>query len=178
MMSHDLGVLLSAIQEPEDYRGYLSIAEINSLLDELASISAFSEYSIRNTRSSSSIHRPRQAILRDLYRSMPAHDASYLTQIILKDLRPLLCPLLETHYTAALKNYNTKSMISFTKEDAMRAWDPSGYFLKTFKVRACLREAANMFESREIDQAIPSPRIGIPVQVNQFTAQLITPYLN
>ena len=159
-------VLLSAIQEPEDQWGHLSIAEINSLLDELASISAFSEYSIRNMHSTSSIHRPRQAILRDLYRSMPALDASYLTQIILKDLRPLLFPLSETHYTAALKNYNTKSVASFTKEDAMSVWDPSGYFLKTFKVRACLREAASMFESREVGQAIPSPKIGIPIQVN------------
>lgn len=172
------GTAERAIQGTEDQRGHLSIAEIDSFLDELASTSAFSEHSIRSIRTTSTLHRPRQAILRDLYRSMPALDASYLTQIILKDLRPLLFPLSETHYTAALKNYNTKSIASFTKEDAMRAWDPSGHFLRIFRVRACLRKAANAFESREFDQAIPSPQIGIPIQVNQSTAQFIVPYSN
>jgi DNA ligase-4 len=100
---------------------------------------------------------------------MPALDASFLTQIILKDLRPLLFPLAETHYTVALTKYNTKSVATLSKEDTMRAWDPSGWMLKTYKVRASLREAANAFELQSSDQdpvATPQPRIGAPIEVH------------
>jgi DNA ligase 4 len=146
----------------------LSIAEIDALLDELASTSAFSDPSLRKFRSPK--RRTRHAILCDLYRStsMPAFDASFLTQIILKDLRPLLFPLAETHYTAALTKYNTKSIAPLSKEDAMRAWDPSGWMLKTYKVRASLFEAANTFEMRSSDQhatATPQPQIGTLIEV-------------
>ena len=96
---------------------------------------------------------------------MPALDASFLTQIILKDLRPLLFPLAERHYTVALTKYNTKSVATLSKEDAMRAWDPSGWMLKTYKVRASLREAANAFELQS-SVASPQPRIGAPIEVH------------
>jgi DNA ligase-4 len=105
---------------------------------------------------------------------MPASDASFLTQIILKDLRPLLFPLAETHYTAALTKYNTKSFAQWSKEDAMRAWDLSGWMLKTFKVRASLLEVANAFElqpSNQQSNVTPQPQVGIPIEV-QIKRQL------
>jgi DNA ligase-4 len=133
-------------------------------------MSAFSDPSLRKLPP-----RTRRVILFDLYRSIPALDASFLTQIILKDLRPLLFPIAETHYTAALTKYNTKSVAPLTIEDAMRAWDHSGRMLKIYKVRASLHEAANAFElesSHQHSPATPQPRIGIPIEVHIKT-QLI-----
>lgn len=136
---------------------------MNELLDELASTSAFSDKTVRTTHAIFS-RRSRQAILRDLFCSISALEASFLTQIILKDLRPILYPLAETHYTAALTKYNTKSIEVLNKEAAMRAWDPSGQMLKMYKVRADLYTSANAFEMQTSD-FIVTPQIGIPIEV-------------
>ena len=48
-----------------------------------------------------------------------------MTQIILKDLRPVLYPSKETHYTAALKNQKSNSVVHLEVVDALKAWDPS-----------------------------------------------------
>jgi hypothetical protein len=48
----------------------------------------------------------------------------------------------------------------------MRAWDPSGWMLKMYKVRASLGEAANTFELQLGNPATPQPQIGIPVEVH------------
>jgi len=145
---------------------------VDALLDELASTSAFSDQSLRRLRPAT--FRTRHDILCELYHSMPALDASFLTQIILKDLRPLLFPLAETHYTVALTKYNTKSIALLSKEDAMMAWDPTGRMLKTYKVRATLHEAANAFELESNDQqatVTPQPQIRTPIEV-QIKTQL------
>lgn len=144
---------------------------MDTLLDELASTSVFSDASLRNGRA----RRSRYSILYDLYNSMPSLDASFLTQIILKDLRPLLFPLAETHYTAALTKYNTKSVVSFSKEDAMKVWDPSGLMLKIYKVRASLHEAVDMFETSSCcittSHLKPQPRLGTPIEVTASRRQ-------
>lgn len=100
---------------------------------------------------------------------MPALDAAFLTQIILKDTRPILYPLSETHYTAALTKYNTKSMTPLTKEDAMKAWDPSGRMLRTYKVRASLYHTANAYELQSNLLGPPQPQIGTPIEVRTHT---------
>lgn len=147
----------------ESHTSPLSIAEVDALLDELASTSVFSDVSLRNGRA----RRSRYSILCDLYSSMPPLDASFLTQIILKDLRPLLFPLIETHYTAALTKYNTTSIVSLSKEDAMKIWDPTGLMLKIYKVRASLHEAANAFETSNNCTMLPypQPKLRTPVEV-------------
>jgi DNA ligase 4 len=156
----------------------LTITEVDTLLDELASTSAFSDPTLRKYRSAKP--RTRNAILRDLY-AIPALDASFLTQIILKDLRPLLFPLAGTHYTVALTKYNTKSVTPLSKEDVMRALDPSGRMLEMYKVRASLHEAANAFEMEPNGHhcpTTPQPQIGTPVEVHQdaIRTQMITKF--
>lgn len=142
----------------------LSIVHIDTLLDELASHSGFSHVSIRN-RYSINTRRQKHTILRALYRSMSPIDASFLTQIILKDLRPLLYPLSETHYTVSLKQFNSESVKMLTKEQAMLAWDPSRSFLEMYHVRSSLDDAATAFEKHGRSINAWEPQLGTPIEV-------------
>lgn len=83
-------------------------------------------------------------------------DASVLTQIILKDLRPLLYPLSEWHYSTALTKLNSASVKMLTKEHAMNAWDPSKAMLRFYRVRCDIDQAAAFVDQPEHLR----PRIG------------------
>lgn len=136
-----------------------TLAEVDALLSELASHSPWSHPSLlpRSTRS-------KQILLRLLFRRCTCpDDAAFLVQIILKDLSPLLYPLPEdaSHYTVALKKYNSKAVTIITKDQAMRAWDPSGKMTRAYRVRASLEEAARAYEEGEEVH----PLIGVPIQV-------------
>ncbi|KAJ7043390.1 hypothetical protein C8F04DRAFT_718106 [Mycena alexandri] len=157
-----LDILNKSSSYSADYISPLSIAEVDSLLEELASHSGFSDQSVR----ASWIHatrRSKSAIVRALYRSMSPLDASFLTQIILKDLRPLLYPLAETHYTVALKSFNSVAVVQLSKEDAMKAWDPSRQMLNIYRVRAGLDDAAAAFDAGITGTVMPL--IGTPVEI-------------
>jgi DNA ligase-4 len=95
--------------------------QVDTLLDELAATCPFSETSLRNPNARSKLD-----VLKALYKNMPPLDAQFLTQIILKDLRPVLYPLPAMHYTAALKEYNSKSVHMLCKADAVRVWHSVG----------------------------------------------------
>ena len=84
--------------------------------------------------------------MQSLFRRLSLFDAAIVTQIILKDLRPLLYPLTELHYTAALVNFNTTAVTMLTKEHAMRAWDAAGLLPKFFRVRATFDAAGALAE--------------------------------
>lgn len=92
---------------------------------------------------------------------MSPYEAALLTQIILKDLRPLLYPQLETNTTTALKNYNTKAVKTLMKENAMRAWDLSNRMNRTYRARWDMDAAAKAFEDKEE----LGPQIGCQIAV-------------
>lgn len=152
------------IKLDSEYVSPLSLADVEGLLDELASTSAFSDRTFR--QSLPSVPRSRNTILRDIFCSVASLDAAFLTQIILKDIRPLLYPISETHYTRALTKYNTKAVMCLTKETAMMIWDPSGRMLRTYKVRANLYNAAQTYELDLEFACAPDPQIGSPIEVN------------
>ncbi|KAJ7634197.1 hypothetical protein DFH06DRAFT_1221373 [Mycena polygramma] len=156
-----LKILNKSSSYPQDYISPLSIAEVDDLLEELASHSGYSDKSVRRTHSHAT-RRSKSDILRALYRSLSPMDASFLTQIILKDLRPLLYPLPDSHYTVALKSFNSVAVTQLSKEDAMKAWDPSRQMLKTYRVRSGLDAAAAVFDAGITDVL---PRIGTPVEI-------------
>ena len=108
--------------------------------------------------------RSKTQILRCLYDSLPATDAAYLTQIILKDLRPLLYAPPAATTSHVLLAYNTRSKHVLTREQFMLEWDPSGSMLKMYKVRAKLDEAAMGFEAGGM-LVHAHPRWGVPVEV-------------
>lgn len=134
--------------------------DIDQLLFELASTSAFSS---ANIHASSSARRKPREILRDLYRSATPSSAALITQIILKDLRPLLYPLTgERHYTAQLLQYNSRSVTMLTKEQAMWAWDPTGRMAGAYKARASLEHASEILDG---PRCFVQPRIGTVIAV-------------
>ncbi|KAJ7439863.1 hypothetical protein FB451DRAFT_1445409 [Mycena latifolia] len=139
-------VLNKSSSYAEDYINPLSIAEVDFLLDELSAHSGYSDISVRASHPHAT-RRSRSTIIRALYRSLAPLDASFLTQIILKDLRPLLYPLTETHYTAALKSFNSVAITQLSKEDAMKAWDTSRKMLDIYGVRSRLDDAAAAFDA-------------------------------
>ena len=154
------------LQYENDYVSPLTLCEIDTLLDELASKSGFTHLAIRSKYSKHQ-RRPRNAIFRSLFRQLSPEDASILVQIILKDLRPILYPLTEFHYTTALTKFDTASVKMLSKEHAMDIWDPSGMFLRFYRVCADVDEAA---EFADLPPALRSkqsikPTLGKPVAV-------------
>lgn len=149
----------------QDAIGPKSLQEVDALLDELASTSLFSDKSFHEGNAfTSNAKRSKSSILRSLYDSLPATDAAYLTQIILKDLRPLLYPPPSAMTSHVLLTYNTRSKQVLTREQFMKEWDPSGSMIKMYKVRAKLDEAAMGFEAGGV--LVPAqPRWGVPVEV-------------
>ncbi|KAJ3968898.1 hypothetical protein EV361DRAFT_829385 [Lentinula raphanica] len=149
----------------EDYRGDLNIFEVNALLDQLASTSPWShsDYSKKNlSRASTKSLLTRRDILKSLYRRMIPCEAAVLTQIILKDLRGLLYPQIETDPTAALRDYNTKAVKILTKENAMFAWDPTNRMNRSYRARWDIDAAAKAFESGKEVGPRPGTQIGVP----------------
>jgi DNA ligase 4 len=142
----------------------LSIVDIDALLDELSSYSAFSHVSIRSFYTAET-RRDKLAIFRELYRSLSPIEASFLTQIILKDLRPLLYPLPQTHFTTALLRFNSASIEMLTKEHAMLTWDPSRWMLKMYRVRSNLDDVAAWFKRAGSYPNVDTPQVGIPIEV-------------
>lgn len=109
--------------------------------------------------------RPRKAIFRSLFRRLSPEDASILVQIVLKDLRPLLYPLTEFHYTTALTKFDVASVKLLSKEHAMDIWNPSGMFLRYYRVCADIREAASFEDTPKQSCPVIEPMIGKPVAV-------------
>ncbi|KAJ7050474.1 hypothetical protein C8F01DRAFT_1067664 [Mycena amicta] len=142
----------------------LTMANVDQLLDELAANSGFTCASIRKDYPIAT-RRNKETILRALYRCLAPLDAAWLTQILLKDLRPMLYPLSATHYSRALKAYNSVSVAELSKEEAMKVWDPSGRLLHCYRVRSRIDDAASAFEAGgplsfnpQIGQPVPIPK--------------------
>jgi len=100
-------------------------------LTQLASLSSFSHSSIQKNPN---LPNSRVEILKALYSPLSPIEASFLTQVILKDLRPVLYPCKETHYTAALKHQKSDSVAYLDVVDALRVWDPTLNALSRWRV--------------------------------------------
>jgi DNA ligase-4 len=82
-----------------------------------------------------------------------------LTQIILKDLRPVLYPSNETHYTAAL-NEKSNSVAHLGVADALKVWDPTLDALSRWRVVPSF-EIALSGDDRDLGT------VGNPLQVRE-----------
>ncbi|KAG6844737.1 hypothetical protein H0H87_004069 [Tephrocybe sp. NHM501043] len=156
--------VLKLIQTVGGHISPLSISQVDELLDELSATSGYTDGSIRKKYPLIK-RRKRLAIIKDLFRTLSPIDAGFLTQIILKDLRPLLYPLRETHYIASLLGHNTTSVRMLSKEDAMNVWDASKWMLNLYRVKSTFTEAANDFEKPPNERGRNVPKIGVPVVI-------------
>ncbi|KAI0642398.1 hypothetical protein C8Q79DRAFT_251688 [Trametes meyenii] len=142
----------------------LSLNDVDALLSELAATSPFSATA---DSSSSASRRSREAILTELYTSLSPFEGAVVTQIILKDLRPLLYPIppSASHYTSALIQYKSNAVAMLTKEAAVHAWDPSGRMSIIYKNRAKLEDAARAYEICAKGDELPQPVVGTQIQI-------------
>ncbi|CCM02607.1 uncharacterized protein FIBRA_04710 [Fibroporia radiculosa] len=164
-------VLSEITPDAQDMEGTLSMVEVDNLLTELALTCAFSGPSVQNFIARAAPSRSKFSILRALYTRLSPVEASIITQIILKDLKPLLYPLPPgiKHYTALLRDYNTNAVNALSLFDAMITWDPSGRMSSAYRVRACPDEAASVYEAMVVEEgpgpSMLGPQVGIPVQI-------------
>lgn len=138
----------------------LKFEDVDLLLDELASLSGYSHSSVREKRDKS---RTRMSILKDIYLTMSPSEAKFMTQIILKDLRPVLYPIEETNTTRALLHHKSNETHYLTKWEVMHAWHPS--MPTIYRLRATLDAASRAFENDESQCNMYQPVLGIPVEV-------------
>lgn len=89
-----------------------------------------------------------------------------MTQIILKDLRPLLYPLPISRTTSSLLHYNANAFHELTIHEVMQIWDPR--MLKIYRMRATVDAAAEALDNY-VSGAPPSeifcPKFGVPVEI-------------
>lgn len=141
----------------------ISLTTVDALLDELASHSNYSGESLKK--------RPKRAkkdILSDLYRSLSPFAAACMTQIILRDLRPILYPPFSSNSTINLQHFNSKAYHQLTIWEVMREWHrdmPSIY-----RARANLDAAArtvHQLQSKGSTDHIGSvtPVLGLPINI-------------
>lgn len=133
-------------------------------------MSGYSHSDIRETRDQS---RPRISVLKDIFANMSPSEAKFMTQIILKDLRPVLYPVCEINTTRALLHHKSNEMDFLTKWEVMRAWHPS--MPKIYRLRATLDATCDALEDNgsQFVTKVCSPVLGIPIEVrNKFILQL------
>jgi DNA ligase 4 len=140
----------------------LSIAEVDELLTELASHSGFSAHVVRHSENAGA--RPVRDILARLYRDMPAFEAGVITQIILKDLRPILYPLATTNVSSALLNYNTKAVKMLSLHDAMCNWTDGGWVWWSYVVLMDFNTLGRFIENNPVGTTA-RPEIGTRILV-------------
>lgn len=171
-----MSLLTEIIQNEDKHIGKLSVLQVDALLTELAALSPFSDASIRN-RHPKERRRTRIQIFQELYRGMTPEDAGYITQIILKDLEPVLYPLTELHTTGALLNFNTRAVHMLTKADAMYIWDASHAMSNAYRVCADLDYASLVFEMPKHTRPVFEPTVGAILAVSccSHTASSIRP---
>ncbi|KAI0831933.1 hypothetical protein BC628DRAFT_1350625 [Trametes gibbosa] len=146
------------------YGSCISMTRLDSLLAELAGTCAFSADA---TRYVSTTRRSKEVILAELYATLTPSECAVVTQIILKDLRPILYPIPRSasHYTSALLEYKSNAVSMLSKEAAMHAWDPSGRLSLIFRTRANLEEATLAYEGFTNGEEFPRPTVWVPIQI-------------
>ncbi|EJD40837.1 hypothetical protein AURDEDRAFT_170030 [Auricularia subglabra TFB-10046 SS5] len=137
-----------------------SMREVDAMLTELAALSPFSQVAQTTTETP---RRTRKAILRSLYKRLSPFEAAVVTQLILRDLRPIIYPGTSTlHGTAALMDYNSRAYHILTKWEAMKVWHED--LPRAYRARGSWEEACDAWDKNQLSSAC-KPRIGVPVEI-------------
>ncbi|POW05905.1 hypothetical protein PSHT_10595 [Puccinia striiformis] len=176
-----LGLELQKIIQdlPRDDTESPTLAVVDRLLDELAVLSNWSNIGKHPFRKP---YRRPTFILQDLYQSLSPREAAYMTQIILKDLRPLLSPLTSSSTYRSLVDYDSKAFEGISPYWMMKAWHwamPRIYRAKAdFDTAAdlCERFPRGMFspplytkelpaDLEQLLRSLTKPQLGTPVNI-------------
>jgi len=150
---------LSDLKQASNQHVGFGILQVDRLLTQLASLSPFSHSSIKRNPN---LPGSRIEILKTLYSPLSPTEASFLTQIILKDIRPVLYPSKESHYTAALKHQKSNSVAYLNVADALKVWDPTFNALSRWRV-------VSSFEAALSNGDRGTVYVGNPLQVSERT---------
>ncbi|WVQ79314.1 hypothetical protein IAT38_001411 [Cryptococcus sp. DSM 104549] len=165
-LGREVEIVISLRSTSDGSKSRLSLRKLDAILDELASFSHFSQLS--QTRQSK---RTPSRILASLYRddNVSPYALSVLTQIILRDLRPLLDPLprLPTRNpTAMLRLKSTAGPKQLTLRDAMMCWDRRMWGLYAGgrgDLDVCADLAEALADGKE--EVAPIPVVGVNVKI-------------
>lgn len=152
----------------------IKLAQLDRLLDELAAHSPWSSLGDVAFRKPP---RPQTEILKDIYEPLSARESAYITQIILKDLRPLLYPLPSHSTYIALMDFNSAALSEMNQYSMMKAWHWA--MPRIYRARADLDKAADACEQipggrqqlpssgnlEEIVKRLTKPQLGTPVNI-------------
>jgi DNA ligase 4 len=157
-LNYDYNLII--VPQNVDGRGGKTLHDLEALLDQLARHCRFSQHAYISDESAL---QPVESILQDIYDSVTPEEASFITQVLLKDLRPLYYPLTLVHTTSNL--LKGKSTINeFKIYQAMKAWHPQ--LPSIYRVYADLDQSFDILRN-----GIPAPYypiVGTPVQVRFF----------
>ncbi|KZW03301.1 hypothetical protein EXIGLDRAFT_828657 [Exidia glandulosa HHB12029] len=158
-----LGLELEAVLQPSFSRldgDGLTLRQVDNMLTELAALSPFSQVLAAPLAAP---RRSRKVIMRDLFIKLTPYEAAVVTQVILRDMRPLLYPgTAQLHTTLALTGYNSLSYHVLTKWEAMKLWDSN--LPRAYRARGSWEEACTAWDEGRLAQAC-TPRMGVPVEI-------------
>lgn len=119
--------------------------------------------------------RPVPALLKLLFPpSLSTFQASLLTQVILRDITPLLAPPPTAQRTVSLKEYDSKSRYLLDLPDVLRlVAGPVG--ILAWQRRGDIRQALAALERSEAGAANPSLEVGVNVQVRPSSCVCAAP---
>ncbi|OAV99744.1 hypothetical protein PTTG_00480 [Puccinia triticina 1-1 BBBD Race 1] len=169
-----LGLELEKILTEGGHNKYevLKLSDVDQFLDELAAKSPWSNLGKGPARPPP---RPDTDILHNLYIPLSARQAAYMTQIILKDLRPLLYPIPSLSVYRSLTDYDSTAFKEISPYCMMKAWHwamPTIYRAKAdFDVAADLCEQIPRDKTqlstrtKELLRRFAKPKLGTCVNI-------------
>ncbi|PLW58699.1 hypothetical protein PCANC_00264 [Puccinia coronata f. sp. avenae] len=169
-----LGLELESIRNEMDIGNprSLKLSDLDLLLDELALSSRWSNIGTHSFRKP---YRRPSTVLRDIYARVSPRESAYITQIILKDLRPLLNPIPSLSVYKSLIDYDSKAFQEITPYSIMKAWHWA--MPRIYRAKADYDVAADLCEKiprdrrkmtgplEELLQNLIKPQLGTPVNI-------------
>jgi len=150
----------------------LKLSVLDRLLDELA---VLCDWSNLGKHPFQKPYRRPPVVLQDIYRPLSARESAYITQIILKDLRPLLYPIPSLSVHRALMEYDSKAFQELIPYSMMKAWHWA--MPRIYRAKADYDKAADLCDQiprdpkqlsnrhEELLKSFTLPQLGTPVNI-------------
>lgn len=111
-------------------------------------------------------------VICNAYSLMCPYDAGIFTQLILKDMRPILYPIRAKGTFAALRNSNSKAVHMLTIAEAMRVWTSTNTLYRCYVLRSTIEDACELWGMSTRGYSV-SPKLGVPIKVRQIPSRTL-----